>query len=1291
MRDERDNKANAAKNTCNNMTCTTAGSYTPGVERYEFVGFVNVGSTSGIPAACCNVRLSWGLCCRNSQVQTIASGMNYSVDVVINRCQTFTSSSNGNSSPAFSNDILNITGSGNGLMQYNLGAVSDPDGDSLSYALTPAWQGYNTPVTYISPYTYLSPLPYSGTSGMQCDASTGVVSFSPRTPVIGQYFNGVLCVEIKQWKKISGVMINIGMTRRDMQVGILPNLPPNNAPVVTTYPLASINQFSSPKTDWMFPAGIQTCFTIATRDTDSYSVFDTTRFDTSNAFANLGGIFTRLSSASSMRDSIQFCWTPTSAQESSYPYVLNVKARDSRVPNDGRVHYGFKILVPSFPLLTSTGIKDTAKACNFWDLSYSLQLGSIPVAQTRWTINKLLPGNVSSLVYTTTGLGAFNLTNQHIMDSGRYVVSVDLFPDASNPLVFRTYTDTIYVAKYGIRILGYDTLVCPKTMVPLKCAVYDAVGTKIIRWQDNTILYTGAIYTANAGVSNRWLTVSVQDSLNCIFTDSVSLQVFSIPTLKIAPVKDTVQCETGNDFKLYNNTNYSWSTYSWLLDDSITYTTDTVQFSLGTVGSHVLKLIGITPEGCIDTVQQQLILRSKPKAAFTVNDSTQCLKSNSFVFTNQSMNASGGITYNWSTGTNTSTTLGYLYVYPAAGIQSIRLIATNSLLSSCKDTIVKSMYIYPQPTVSNTINNSSQCFKNNSFILTNTTTQDSTLSFKWIIDGDSSTTNSVTKSFATEGVKTATLRMNSTYGCNDTLVKTVTVLPSPVADFGMSDSIKCFKGNTFTFTNQSSIIPANNGLGYNWNMGNGATNNALNVTYTYPSAGKYTVRLITNNFVSTQCKDTMMKVVTIFPQPSLAGTVNAASQCLTNNQFVFTNTSTDLIDTNYTFNWKVEGGTKTGTVLTEKYTSSGAKVVKLFANTNKGCIDSATFTVIVHPQPVAQININDTDQCIRGNSFVFTNTSTGATSGSFMIDGASPNTNTSVTKAFTGTGTKSVRLVATSNANCRDTVYKQVEVLYSPTVIFTVSDSTVCKNDPITFTNTSSNTVPVLYRWAFADSTYDSLLAVTKSFPTSGAQRVYLGVATDKGCVDSVSKNILVYASPATPVVSGPISFASDSTVTYSVVSNPTLNYQWQINNGQFVSTNLDTNSIDVKWDSTSSHGRIFVSTQNVEGCRSDTTRYDVSIIGGVGLSSVDASFQNLSVFPNPTTDAITLSLNSIQTQYIRVKLYNIVGTEIKTISYNAPKGTLNEQINLHELQKGIYFMRIEGETGSQTVKILLK
>lgn len=136
----------------------------------------------------------------------------------------------------------------------------------------------------------------------------------------------------------------------------------------------------------------------------------------------------------------------------------------------------------------------------------------------------------------------------------------------------------------------------------------------------------------------------------------------------------------------------------------------------------------------------------------------------------------------------------------------------------------------------------------------------------------------------------------------------------------------------------------------------------------------------------------------------------------------------------------------------------------------------------------------------------------------------------SPTHVFTDTGVFIVKLVLNQGLQCGDSTTMQVSVYpeYFPGFI---NSAQLCINTPIQFTDTTYfryGTVTA-WNWNFGDPTSGPLNTSgianpLHSFATVGNYPVKLVVTNNKGCVDSVTKNIVINANPLLTLLS------SDST-----------------------------------------------------------------------------------------------------------------------------------------------------------------
>ncbi|MEX0968072.1 MAG: hypothetical protein WD077_12595, partial [Bacteroidia bacterium] len=189
--------------------CESGGcSFPYGIEKLVLTTIVDLSNDN-----CCDFTLSILVSARNSNIGTGASNQNFYIDGELNKCDTPC-----NSSPTFSNPPIAILCAGQCFI-YNQG-VTDVDGDSLVYSLTPPLQSSGNPTTWLSPYTYDKPLYFNGfpnknlpfnpplCRGFHLDSFNGDLMFRPMQAQIT-----VLSIKVDEYRNGQ----KIGTIRRDLQ------------------------------------------------------------------------------------------------------------------------------------------------------------------------------------------------------------------------------------------------------------------------------------------------------------------------------------------------------------------------------------------------------------------------------------------------------------------------------------------------------------------------------------------------------------------------------------------------------------------------------------------------------------------------------------------------------------------------------------------------------------------------------------------------------------------------------------------------------------------------------------------------------------------------------------------------------------------------------------------------------------------------------------------------------------------------------------------------------------------
>lgn len=172
---------------------------------------------------------------------------------------------------------------------------------------------------------------------------------------------------------------------------------------------------------------------------------------------------------------------------------------------------------------------------------------------------------------------------------------------------------------------------------------------------------------------------------------------------------------------------------------------------------------------------------------------------------------------------------------------------------------------------------------------------------------------------------------------------------------------------------------------------------------------------------------------------------------------------------------------------------------------------------------------------------------------------------------------------------------------------------------------------------------------------------------------------VIVEGSTGSAEFSGALNFAGGSvnvavnsmTLTAVYSGNPNVSYQWlDCLNGNSVIPNATSSTY------TSSVNGLFAVVVNDNGCE-----YTSSCFALASASVEEYNANNVKVFPNPTNDVLNFSTTS---KIEKVEVMNIAGVVLNTYSNSV------QSISLGHLSKGIYFVRISTNKGSEIKKVLI-
>ncbi len=110
-------------------------------------------------------------------------------------------------------------------------------------------------------------------------------------------------------------------------------------------------------------------------------------------------------------------------------------------------------------------------------------------------------------------------------------------------------------------------------------------------------------------------------------------------------------------------------------------------------------------------------------------------------------------------------------------------------------------------------------------------------------------------------------------------------------------------------------------------------------------------------------------------------------------------------------------------------------------------------------------------------------------------------------------------------------------------------------------------------------------------------------------------------------------------------------------------------------------YGWIRVNCPNSNGCYIKDYSF-----GSQTLSINDIKLAGVSIYPNPTSDIITVEGNLLNEE-IQLQLTDVLGKEIKTGMLTNTKAT----IDVTDVQEGIYFLTLQTSNAIATKKIIVR
>ena len=385
--------ADLANSTCNGGTL-------PGIE-------LNVFTTTVTLSPCALWTISWELCCRQNSLNLQGTPGMY-IEARMNNLAAPC-----NDSPVFTNQSVPYV-CVNDPVSYNY-AVSDPEGNTLTYTFIDGRVNSTTPVTYQGTLNGAMPYP-----GMTLDTNTGQIAFTPAG--IGYIFTAM---RVDQFDS-TGTFIGSVMSDLAFVVTACPNSAPD--PVSGALMLTSGQAVVVDDRTLELCRGEAICFEATMVDPDASQSLTLT----SNVTSALPGATFQQNGTNPA--TAEICWNSGGNMAGTYAFVIT--AEDDACPNTAVQSYAYEVMV--LPQ-DDAGADGTATYCPNSPTIFLLDsLNGTPMVGGTWYAPNNIPHSGTYLVGTDTpGVYCYVVDNGNQCGADTACVTVTELP-ANDPACLST-------------------------------------------------------------------------------------------------------------------------------------------------------------------------------------------------------------------------------------------------------------------------------------------------------------------------------------------------------------------------------------------------------------------------------------------------------------------------------------------------------------------------------------------------------------------------------------------------------------------------------------------------------------------------------------------------------------------------------------------------------------------------------------------------------------------------------------------------------------------------------------
>jgi len=599
-------------------------------------------------------------------------------------------------------------------------------------------------------------------------------------------------------------------------------------------------------------------------------------------------------------------------------------------------------------------------------------------------------------------------------------------------------------------------------------------------------------------------TATLTETVNALPTATISVEYSQVDQ----GVNDTFTASVSGGTYPYN--------YTWTVGGAVVNYSSSFHMPFTSTGTNTVYLTVTDSLGKSYSTSIPVTVIQKPSISVNGPDKTDI--NTVSIFTGNATYGSLPYTFYWYVNgvneTSVSAGLYLSYTFTSAATYNVSIKAVDSQGAAATSYLL--VTVYNRPTVSIS---PSSLVGDIGFIdsfTSSVTGGSSPYIYQWTVDGNQvgSGTN-LSYTFASQGTIEVILTVTDFAGNSAKAYDNITVNALP--DVGIT-AANIFIDQGVPDIFNSTVSFGTSPYNYTWEVNGAVAGYGATLSYSFTSAGTYTVSLIVSDKFGKTGSATLSITVNSLPSATFSMLHNTMDSGQSDSFISAIQGGTGP----YTYTWEINGaGVSSSRNLTFAFVTTGQFTVSLTITDSLDKSTTYTQSITVNPSLSGTITIQYPviDENITENITVNAQNGTSPYTYAILINGEKVSSTDSYSEIFLSPGTYTVSVYINDSAGEDVFLTKSIVVRSNPEVYIVTPVNKTDANVPIDFRGVLSNgTGPYTYSWIIGGHTFTNS-TLSYAFPSAGPYDVQITVTDAFGREAIASMNVTVFPDPVATLV----------------------------------------------------------------------------------------------------------------------------------------------------------------------------